>query len=432
MEHGASCKPALEDGRLDMGDVSQPFLSLIGSLAAGLLVGLERGWSQRSLGKGQRIAGFRTFGLLGLLGGVAGLVPDIVAAVLLLGVIVALAIGYARSADETHLSATGTIAGLLTFAAGFMAVHQSLTVGLAIAATIFVILSSRQSMHALLKGFDSSEIEGIARFVLVALVILPLLPDRSLGPYSAWNPRQLWLVVVFVTGLSFMGYVAARRFGPGRGTLAVALTGALVSSTAVTAALARRLRSEPEAHAVLTAGIALASIVMFVRVQILALVLVPRVLPTLALVMAPATIVGIAFAVMAWRGQGKDDGHLSVANPFGFGPALVLAALVALLSLIARWALEEFGREQMAILLGLTGMSDVDAAVITLAGLPSSAIDDRTAGLVLAVPVLANTAIKAAMTVAIGWKHGGVRAAQPLVAALIASTLACVAWAVSP
>ena len=411
-----------------MGEIAQPFLDLIASIAAGLLIGLERGWSQRDLGKGRRVAGFRTFGLLGLAGGLAGLVPDILSATLLLGVIAILAIGYSSGADENNLSATNMIAGLLTFGAGFLVVRQSVEVGLAVAAAAFVILSSRQSMHALLKGLDASEIEGVARFVLVALVVLPLLPDRNIGPYEAWNPRQIWLVVVFVTGLSFLGYVATRRFGAGRGTLVVALTGALVSSTAVTADLARRLRSGEEARSVLTAGIAIASIVMFVRVQILTLILIPRALPMLVLAMAPATVVAAGLAVVAWRGQGRGGDGVAVANPFAFGPALLLAGLVALLSLVARWALDQWGSEKMAVVLGITGMSDVDAAVMTLAGLPASALDDWTAGLVLAVPVLANTAIKAAMTIVIGWRHGGIRAAMPLIAALLASALAALLW----
>ncbi|ATE65320.1 MgtC/SapB family protein [Rhizorhabdus dicambivorans] len=404
-----------------MDSVIPPLPNLLAALAAGLLVGLERGWSQRGLGEGRRVAGFRTFGLFGLGGGVAGLAPDIIAAALLLGVVVMLAIGFLREADASHVSATNSIAGLLTFTAGFLAVRDSPTVGLSVAAAMFVMLSARQSLHALLKGVDESEIEGIARFVLVALVILPLLPDRAMGPYDAWNPRNIWMVVVFVTGLSFVGYAAVRRLGSDRGLLIVALTGALVSSTAVTADFARRMRSQPEARGALIAGIAVASMVMFLRVQLLTLALAPRALPALALAMAPATIVAGLCALVAWRGQGARDGAVSVANPLAFGPALLLAGLVAILSLVARWSLEQFGDKGLALVLGLTGMSDVDAAVMTLAGLPPEALDAWTAGLVLAVPVLANTAIKAGMAIVIAWGHGGWRAAWPLIAALAAS-----------
>jgi uncharacterized membrane protein (DUF4010 family) len=398
------------------------FVGLIAATAAGLLIGLERGWRQRAQDAGTRVAGFRTFGLIGLIGGIAGLASDPVAAALGLGVAATLAVGYWKSAREDALSATTTIAGVLTFGIGLAALRLSPGIALAAAAGSYIILSARHSMHALLRGLTEAEIEGVARFALVALVILPLLPDAAYGPYDAWNPRRIWMVVVLVTGLSFAGYVAARRFGADRGILIVALTGSLVSSTAVTADLARRLRKEPESRRALTAGIALASIVMFVRVQILVLVLIPRALPTLALAMAPATMVAGALAFLAWRRQRAEPAPpVPLGNPFDFGPALLLAAMVAILSLVARWALERFGGEGLAVVLGLTGLMDVDAAVLTLAGLPQAALDNATAGIVLAVPVLANTAIKGIIAVVIARGRDGIRASLPLFASLAAS-----------
>ncbi|MBU3077867.1 MgtC/SapB family protein [Sphingomonas quercus] len=392
--------------------------------AAGLLIGMERGWSQRALAPGRRVAGFRTFGLIGLAGGVAGLAPDMMAAALGLGVMLVLAIGYARSATADALSATTSITGMLTFAIGFAAVHVGPVPALGTAAATFILLSARRSMHALLRGLSETEVEAVARFVLVALVILPLLPDADYGPYGAWNPRRIWMVVVLVAALSFAGYVAARRLGSDHGIVVVALAGAMVSSTAVTADYARRLRGEPEARGALTAGIALASIVMFVRVQVLTAALAPRALPALALAMAPATVVATGLALFVWRRQrATASAAVKLGNPFDFAPALLLAGLVAILSVVARWAQATFGGEGLAVALGLTGMMDVDAAVMALAGLPDSALDGATAGMVLAVPVLTNTAVKGAMTIAIaGWREGG-RAAAPLFAALVASLL---------
>lgn len=402
-------------------DLAQPYLGLIASLAAGLLVGMERGYAQREMGTGHRATGFRTFGLIGLAGGLAALAPDLVAAVLAIGVIAAVVIGYAISAREDSLSATTCIAAVLTFGIGFAAVRQAPGVALAAAAAAFVILRSRQSMHAMLRGLNEAELEAVARFVLVALVVLPFLPDMPMGPYDALNPRRIWMVVVFVLGLSFVGYAVTRRFGGHRGILFVAMTGALVSSTAVTAEYARRLRNEPDARGPLTAGIALASVVMFIRVQILSLALVPRALPTLALAMGPATIVATLFAALAWRKGAKADGPLSLGNPLGFGPALLLAGLVAILSLVAHWALDLFGNSGIAVVLGLTGLTDVDAAVLTMAGMPETALDGRMAGLILAIPVLANTGVKAVIATVIGRGHGGLRAAMPLYASLLAS-----------
>lgn len=405
-----------------MTQVSQPLMALVAAIASGLLIGLERGWSQRDLGTGRRVAGFRTFGLIGLAGGLSGLGPDLLAAAVAMGVGATLTVGYALAARDDRLSATTTVAGMLTFAIGVAAVRLSPTVALATAAGTFIILSARHSMHALLKGLSAAEIEGVARFVLVALVILPLLPDADYGPYGAWNPRRIWMVVVFVAALSFGGYVAIRKFGSERGIMVMALTGAIVSSTAITAELARRLRTEAKSRGALTAGIAIASIVMFVRVQLLALVLVPRALPSLALAMAPATIVALLLALIAWRRQRSgSSAPVRIGNPFDFAPALLLAGMVALLSLIARWALDRFGSGGIAVVLGLTGFMDVDAAVLTLAALPDRTLDGRTAGLVLAIPVLANTAIKGIVTLVLAPGRIGLMASLPLFASLAAS-----------
>lgn len=409
-------------------DLPQPYLGLIASLAAGLLVGMERGYVQRDMGSGMRATGFRTFGLIGLSGGLAALAPNPVAAVIALAVMLALVVGYAVGAREDSLSATTCIAGILTFGIGFAAVRIAPAVALAVAAAVFVILRSRQSMHGLLKGLNEAELEAVARFVLVALVVLPFLPDVQTGPYEALNPRRIWMVVVFVLGLSFVGYAAARRFGGHRGILLVALTGALVSSTAVTAEYARRMRGEPEARGALTAGIALASIVMFVRVQVLALVLVPRAVPALALALGPAMLVAALMALLAWRRGAQGAAPLALGNPLGFAPAFLLAGLVAILSIASHWALEAFGSSGIAVVLGIIGMTDVDAAVLTMAGLPPEALDGRTAGLILAVPVLANTGIKAGMATGIAWGHGGLRAGLPLWLSLAASA-AALGWA---
>jgi len=406
----------------------QPLTGLLAAIAAGLLVGMERGWAQRAQVAGSRVAGLRTFGLVGLTGGLGALLPDIIGAALAAGVAAVFAVGYWRGASERRLSATTTIAAILTFAAGFACVRVSPTAGLAAAGATFVLLSARQSLHGLLRGLGETEIEAAARFVLVALVVLPLLPDAAMGPYDAWNPRRIWMVVVLVMGLSFAGFVLARRVGAERGTVLVAMAGAVVSSTAATLECARRLRDEPDARGALTAGIAMASIVMFLRVQLLTLLLVPRALPGLAMAIAPATLTAIMFGLIAWRGQSRQASTAPPGNPLGFRPALLLAGLVAGLSVLSHWALERFGQAGIAVVLGLTGLTDVDAAVLTLAGLPAGAMTDDMAGLVLAVPVLANTAVKAAMTLAIGWGHGGLRASAALWASLAASAIAITIW----
>ncbi|WP_448661073.1 MgtC/SapB family protein [Sphingomonas sp. CJ20] len=396
---------------------------LAAALGVGLLIGLERGWRQREASDGTRVSGFRTFGLIGLAGGLSALLPGAIGAVVAAGTILSVVIGYGVMLQrQASLSITTSIAAMITFGLGVLAGQGMVTEALAAATVVMAVLASRDRLHAMLKGMSEAEVESVARFAIVALLILPLLPDRSMGPYGAWNPHDIWMVVVLVLGLSFIGYVAARRFGSERSVLVLAVTGALVSSTAVTASYARQLRSTEGNDAALTAGIALASLVMFVRVQLVTFALAPMASASLAVAMAPAVCVALGMAL--WTLRRKEAGGQSavtLGNPLDFGPALLLAGLVAVLSVVARWAQIAFGNQGIAVLLGVTGMMDVDAAVLTLAGFPPGAIDGRTAGIVLAAPILANTAIKGVMALTIAGGRKGVRASAPLFAAVAAS-----------
>ncbi|WP_067105103.1 MgtC/SapB family protein [Sphingopyxis granuli] len=399
--------------------------TLAASLAIGILIGIERGWRQRDANDGSRVSGLRTFGLLGLTGGLAGHVPDLLAAAIALAALSSLVLGYRSAlAREGSLSVTNTLVGIVTFALGYMAAKGQVSEALAVAAVTTLLLTLRAQAHAILKGMTAQEVDSIARFALVALVILPLLPDRNLGPYDAWNPRQIWMVVVVVLGLSFAGYVATRRLGSGKGIMITALCGSLVSSTAVTVTYAQRLRQKDGPEAPLIAGIALASLVMFVRVQLLSITLIPYAARSLALAMVPAFIVGGLTTLLALRARNAEAsaGEVKLGNPLDFGPALLLAGLVAVMAIPARWALEQFGDQGIIVVLGLTGMWDVDAAVLTLAGMPKDILDESTAGLVLAVPVLANTAFKGFLALGIaGPRQQGWKASAPLFASVLAS-----------
>jgi uncharacterized membrane protein (DUF4010 family) len=397
---------------------------LAAALAVGVLIGIERGWRQREAAEGSRVSGLRTFALLGLSGGIAGLLPDLLAAVVGLAVLSSLVLGYRSAlARLESLSVTGTLVAIMTFALGVAAARGLVSEALGVAAVTTLILTLRSRAHAMLKGMTQPEVESIARFALVALVILPLLPDANYGPYQAWNPRQIWMVVVVVLGLSFLGYVASRRLGANRGIMITALCGALVSSTAVTAAYARKLRRGEGPSNPLVAGIALASLVMFVRVQILTIMLVPFAARSLAQAMVPAFVVGAVTTMLALRTTPPaEPTSVTLGNPLDFRPALVLAALVAVMAVTARWALAAFGDEGIMVVLGLTGMMDADAAVLTLAGLPRESLTPAAAGLALAAPVLANTAFKACLAFGLaGPAHQGWKAAAPLFASVLAS-----------
>ena len=405
------------------------------SLALGLLVGLQRGWAQRRDKPGSRFAGIRTFGLLGLAGGVAGAlfgISELLATILLASAAALVLIGYWRATLQgSSISGTASVAGLVTLACGFLAATGSQQTATTIAVSMVVVLALRTRLHRLVGRLSEAEVAAVARFALIAVVILPLLPDRAYGPYAAWNPRSLWLVVVLVSGFSFAGYVAAKLLGPARGTIATAAAGSMVSSTAVTAALAHRMNEPGEAAAIIHAGIAVASATMFLRVMALTAWLAPFALPTFAALAAPGLVVSLIGA--AWFMSHARAAHprattaMEVKNPFALAPALLLAALVMATTLAARWVLEQYGNAGVAIVLAITGTVDVDSAIITMGNLPPGSLTPRIAGLVLAVPVVLNTLFKAGAAVSIaGW-----RPARPAVLVLAGSAVAVVGAAVT-
>lgn len=404
-----------------------PYAEVGLAFALGLLIGVERGWSHRLEPDGTRVAGIRTFALLGLAGGIAGQVSvqvsPLLGAVVLIAAVGALLIGYARAAAVGDLSATTTVVGVITLGLGVLAAAGDLVLASVLAAVTTLVLAQRQRLHDFLGRLSEPELQAIARFGLIALAILPLLPDRSFGPLNAWNPRQIWMVVVLVSGLSLLGYAASKRLGSAKGLLATAAAGAIVSSTAVTAALAARLRKGDPDGGHLVAGIALASAVMFTRVLILVGALAPFALPALALVAGPAALISAAYVAWALRrgDQAVADAAVPpVRNPFDLGPALILASLVMVISLAGRWALQAFGDAGLTTVLGISGMVDVDAAIITMSGLPPGSLSKLTAGYVLAAPILTNTLVKAGLALVVARGRAGRAAAAPLLLSVIA------------
>jgi uncharacterized membrane protein (DUF4010 family) len=384
------------------------------AFALGLLVGVQRGWVLRNEPAGSRFAGVRTFSLLGLAGGIAGALQARAAglALVLLAATAALVVlGYWRGSQRNaNVSGTASLTGLITMACGFLAGSGEGALASAATGVTILVLALRSRLHHMLSHIDEHEMFAIARFALIALVILPLLPDTPFGPYDAWRPRQLWLVVVLVSGLSFAGYAGVKLLGPSRGVLATAAAGAMVSSTAVTASLAGKLRDSASDAALLNAGIALASAVMFARVMVLTAALASFALPTFAALAVPGMLVSLAATALLLRGgiaAAPLDDEVKLRNPFDLLPALALMALTMALTVAARWMLARYGDGGLAAMLAISGTVDVDSAIITMGNLPPGTLTPRIAGLVLLPPVVLNSLFKTTTLLGLaGWKRG--------------------------
>jgi len=383
-------------------------LSVAAALACGLLIGIERGWKLKNQKAGTRVAGVRTFTMLGLGSGIAGLLGSlghaVVAAAITVGLVVVMVVAYARELSSQHDS-TSAVAAIGTIAIGFLAGIGNPALAIACAAVGVALLALRQELHGFVERLDAEDVKALARYAVIAGAILPFLPSGHFGPLGAWNPQRLWLVVVLVTGFSFLGYVANRIFGERHGTVATGLIGGAYSSTAVTQALAQRLGSEKQGGAE-PAGIALATAVMYLRVPILIAVFATRVLLPIGVLLLPAVIVAWGAGYWLYRKAPKHQGPAPPGNPIALLPALGFVAFVAIAAVAARWAQGSFGQSGLAVLLLIIGSMDVDVAIITLGGLSAAAISPLVAAMAISGTIIINMAVKIGITLVYARSRG--------------------------
>lgn len=402
------------------------------AIACGLLIGMERGFDLRDLKPGTRVAGVRTFTLVGLASGLAGLIAhfgqDLAAGALMAGIAAVLAIGYAhRPGLAERPDATTPMAGVATAALGFMAGFGQPGFAIAGATIVTLLLALKGELHGFLQKLDEEDVKALARYAVIAGAVLPFLPNGHYGPFAAWNPQRLWLVVVIVTGFSFAGYVANRIFGERHGTIATGLIGGAYSSTAVTLALAQRLGSEEQASAE-PAGIAFATAVMYLRIPVLITILATRVLPAISILLLPALIVAWGAGFWLYRKAPRHQGPAPPGNPIALLPALGFVVFVAIAAIAAKWAEGRFGQSGIAVLLLIIGSMDVDVAIITLGALAPEAISPLLAAMAISGTAIINMAVKIAITLVYAGRRGISAAVAMASSVVVLAVMIGIAW----
>lgn len=414
-------------------EIANYALFLLAALASGLLIGIERGWKQRRERNGARVAGVRTFTLIGIAGGLSAIISQTlsiaIATIVVAGTMGILGVAFLRRPiAPDQRDATTTVAAIVVLLLGLLAGSGQPSLAVAGSAIVTLLLATRRQSHHLLHSLTAQELRAFAWFAIIAIAVLPFLPNRDLGPYLAWNPFKLWLVVVLIIGFSVLGYTANRVFGENKGTIVTALIGGAYSSTAVTASLSTELGAGVAGP--LACGIALASAVMYVRVLVLVVILAPATALNLAVVIGPAAAVAWAASALLWqverRKPGAAAGKHAHGKPFEFLPALGFAVAVAGAALLVRWAQKDFGEAGGAWSLFLAGSFDVDAAIVTLSNLPKGAIASDLAAIALGGTVAMNMAFKTAVLM-VNAGRAGSKAAGALVASQIVLLLT-LAW----
>lgn len=401
----------------------EPFVSIGLALAAGLLIGFEREQSQpASTPSVGFLGGARTYPLFALVGALSILLSQVAAFLPVLsfaGMIAFVTLSYADDVRKERDRGLTTEASLLTtFLLGALSATRTLLVPegrkvivvLGVAVVVTLLLSAKPRLNRWIQRVSPDDLYATLKFLIIAVLILPLLPSASFGPLDAINPFQIGLMVALIAGVSFVGYVAIRVVGPGRGLAVTALIGGLVSSTAVTMASAGRAAHDKDLIPSASLAIVLASTIMYIRVLIEVAVVYRPLLVVLVFPIGAMLLIGILASLFLYRRSVRQTDapssqDVNFQNPFELGSAVKSGVLFAGVLLLSKAAQKYAGTKGMYVAALFAGATDVDAITLSTANLAREGLTPVVAVTTIALGVMSNTVVKGAMAVVIGGRR---------------------------
>ncbi len=384
------------------------------ALAIGFLIGLERGWQARNEPEGERAAGLRTLALGGLLGGVWGILAAGRHDVGLIALALAFAtysgaivlFRYREAVADKTFGATTAIAAMLVFALGALAGTGETAAAGATAVAAAGLLALKSALHAWIGKLSWIELRSGLLLLAMTFILLPLLPNRTIDPWQAINPFELWLMTILIAAISFAGYIAIKLMGDRQGIAMTGIAGGLASSTAVTITMAKLAREHPAQRDPLLAGALLSSATMSARVLAVVAIVGSTLL---AQVILPIALLGLTLAVaaiimlMRQTGRESEGNSLKLENPFDIMTVLKFGALLTIVTVLAKALTGIGGGSGIYALAALSGVADVDAITLSMSRLGSDPSYATVAGNAILIVVAVNTLAKAGL----GWMTGG-------------------------
>lgn len=370
-----------------------------------MLVGMQR---ER---RGIAMAGVRTFTLITLSGAVCGLLsPTLGVWVVALGMVAVIAMIVVsnllkfKRESQPDPGMTTEIASLIMFLVGVLPTAGEAKLAIVIAGAVVLLLHLKDPLHQFARKIDTREFAAIMQFVLIALVILPLLPDRTFGPLDVLNPFKIWLMVVLIVGISLAAYAAVKLLGGRSGALLAGVLGGLISSTATTVSYARKSRETPAASGLAAAIILIASAIVFARilgeVAVVAGAVLPLIAGPLLTVAAVVAALGV-FVFLRTRGQGQ--AMPLQGDPSELRTAAVFAALYAVILFAVAFARAHLGDAGLYVVAAISGLTDMDAITLSTANMiAEDRLDASTGWRVILVAAMANLIFKGAAVAALG------------------------------
>jgi uncharacterized membrane protein (DUF4010 family) len=379
------------------------------ALGLGLLLGIER---ERKRDAELLFGGVRTFALIALLGALCAFMQrELDQGWLLLAAFVALSalviVSYATTAARGELGITTEVTALLAFIVGVLCGWEK--VGVASVATVvcLLLLSLKDFLHGLARRVELADVEATLTFAVISVIILPLLPNQNFGPppIDVINPYKIWLMVVLIAGLNFLGYLLVKVLGGEHGLVVTGLLGGLVSSTAVTLSFSQRSRQEPAMSSAFVLAIVVAWTIMFLRVVVMVGLVYSDLAKDLALALGCMAAVGLLVSFVLWqRSRGRETGVVTAgANPFELSEAVKFGLLFGIVTIVAKAAQTYLGATGLYLAGAVAGLTDVDAISLSMANLAKTNPENLIiAARTIVIAVVSNTLVKAGMAAFMG------------------------------
>ncbi|MEJ2709860.1 MAG: MgtC/SapB family protein [Anaerolineales bacterium] len=376
------------------------------ALVIGVLVGLQREFSFEKPEK-ELFGGVRTFALVALIGSVAALSAEMlgtplvfIAFALIVGAF--LSITYFIDASRGDVGLTTEASAVVTFMAGALAYWGELTLAVALGVITTVLLSLKLETQRFVERLTREDIYATLKFAVITAVILPLLPNQDFGPppFDIFNPYKIWLLVVLISAMNFVGYVLVKIVGPKKGIGLTGLLGGLASSTAVTLTFTQRSKTSQATRELakpLALAIIIAWTVMFSRLLIEIAAVNPVLLASLWPPVGASVLVGLLYSAYLYFGHRQiEDQEIVFSNPFNLGPAIKFGLIFIVVLLISRAAQVYFGDPGIYLSSLVSGLADVDAIALSVAELSLSPgeVAERVAVQAIILAAVANTFAK--------------------------------------
>ncbi|GAB4491244.1 MAG: MgtC/SapB family protein [Saprospiraceae bacterium] len=380
------------------------FVGLLVAAGVGLIIGLEREFNTHD--EPSHIGGIRTFTLVAVLGHVVGFLAQhihssvIIAAII--GFFALVTVAYFVQTQKGKMGLTTEIALLLTFTLGVVISGGYFRESLAVVVLMALILSLKEQLHSIIRQITEEELFAFIKFIVMALLILPMLPDQPFGPENLLNLRDMGWIVVLVLSISFAGYLLLKFGSAKKGIFLTALIGGLISSTLIAWVFSGRSRERKDLSAAFGAGIVLASSIMFVRVFVLttlfAFPVAVKLLPALLIML-------LASLFPAWRftRQNKFDSdapQLSPGNPLDIKNAVLFVLLYTGVTFLMYSSRQWLGTTMTYLSGAVAGIADMDAITISTAKWSATAPDTtRQAAIIILLAMMSNSAFKLSVSV---------------------------------